>query len=293
MGGPDSDYEFPDPADRFYGQHTATQLPNGNILLFDNGDGRPADEGGAYSRALELRLDEANGTAVKAWEYRHQPDIYSRVISSAFRLSNGHTLVNFGVNEAATALLPLVFVEVNRPGKVVFRVETFSLHTADHLDHPWQFRAADGLDSILGETMLRPPAERPFREQPRPDWPAQALAAAHGAGAWPPFDLRIDGRRLVYRQEPCAPLAAAPVFFLHLYPANPGDLLEGRREYGFDNHDFWFWDWGVLEDGVCQASVPLPSYPIARLHTGQYILGGERLWEVELPGPEAARPPAP
>ena len=59
LHGPDSDYEFPDPNDRFYGQHTAAQLGNGNVLLFDNGWGRPAAEGGRYSRALELRLDAA------------------------------------------------------------------------------------------------------------------------------------------------------------------------------------------------------------------------------------------
>jgi hypothetical protein len=38
----------------------------------DNGDGRPAAEGGQYSRALELALDWNSMTASKVWEYRHQ-----------------------------------------------------------------------------------------------------------------------------------------------------------------------------------------------------------------------------
>ena len=70
LGGPESDYEFPNPGDRFWSQHTASQLPSGNILLFDNGLGRPLAEGNNYSRALELRLDERSRTAVKVWEYR-------------------------------------------------------------------------------------------------------------------------------------------------------------------------------------------------------------------------------
>ncbi|MCH9007755.1 hypothetical protein IIA29_07075 [candidate division KSB1 bacterium] len=36
-GSPRNDFEWEDPADRFYRAHTATQLPNGNLLVFDNG----------------------------------------------------------------------------------------------------------------------------------------------------------------------------------------------------------------------------------------------------------------
>ena len=167
LGGPDSDYEFPHPGDRFYGQHTAAQLPNGHILLFDNGRGRPAAEGGDYSRALELRLDPASGTAVKVWEYRHDPDLYAPFLSSALRLNNGNTLVNFGVNHAeATTLSPLTLVEVNRPGKALFRLEIHAPGGAGG-DFPRLFRAAAGLTSIMGETMLRPPAAR-FDRRPPP-----------------------------------------------------------------------------------------------------------------------------
>jgi hypothetical protein len=37
--------------DRFYHEHFVRMLENGNLLLLDNGDGRPAAEGGLYSRA--------------------------------------------------------------------------------------------------------------------------------------------------------------------------------------------------------------------------------------------------
>ena len=160
LNGPDSDYAFPNPADRFYRQHTAAQLPNGHILLFDNGNDRPAAEGGQYSRALELRLDAANKTAVKVWEYRPDPDLYSAFAGSAYRLANGNTLVNFGAVEA-WADTPLVVVEVDPAGNEVFRMET--------IDPPLARRASLGprrgqvaaVPSLWGETQLRPAKAMP------------------------------------------------------------------------------------------------------------------------------------
>ena len=48
LGGPGNDFTFPEPSDRFYQQHSAVPLPNGNILLFDNGNFRPSQEGGQF-----------------------------------------------------------------------------------------------------------------------------------------------------------------------------------------------------------------------------------------------------
>ena len=156
LNGPDSDYTFPNPADRFYRQHTAAQRPNGHILLFDNGNDRPAAEGGPYSRALELRLDAANKTAVKVWEYRSDPDLYSWIISSAYRLANGNTLVNFGAT-ADWAAISLVAVEVDPAGKEVFRMETIDPPRAERANlGPRRAKVQGGIPSLLGETQLRP-----------------------------------------------------------------------------------------------------------------------------------------
>jgi hypothetical protein len=58
-----SDFAFPNPSDRFYHEHFVRMLDNGNLLLFDNGSGRPPAEGGQYTRALELGLDWNSMTA--------------------------------------------------------------------------------------------------------------------------------------------------------------------------------------------------------------------------------------
>ena len=283
LHGPDSDYEFPDPNDRFYGQHTAAQLGNGNVLLFDNGWGRPAAEGGRYSRALELRLDAAAGTAVKVWEYRLTPDIYTRGKGSAYRLRSGNTLISFHDT----------IVEADAAGNEVFRVDNLPLHAGWPL--PTRYRAYGGIGAIMGETMLRPPAAAPAharaatfekdyylaKERARFEELAAALdgrqLAAGGA-----FDVYRAGDRLVYVKEPCAPQDVRTRFFLHVFPAAAGDLPSGSREQGFDNLDFHFDDrpHGVFWDGACLVAATLPEYDISHVRTGQFSAGGRRLWSV-------------
>jgi hypothetical protein len=107
-----SDFAFPNPSDKFYHEHFVRMLENGNLLLFDNGNGRPAAEGGPYSRALELALDWDLMTATKVWEYRHQADAsggapaykYASAVGTAERLENGNTLVLFGTDADPTTL---------------------------------------------------------------------------------------------------------------------------------------------------------------------------------------------
>jgi hypothetical protein len=108
-----SDFTFPNPNDRFYQEHFVRMLENGNLLLFDNGNGRPAAEGGQYTRALELALDWNSMTATKVWEYRHQVGVsggvpvykYADKVGVAQRLANGNTIVWYGADIDPTTLL--------------------------------------------------------------------------------------------------------------------------------------------------------------------------------------------
>lgn len=82
-------------ADRFYRQHDATVLPNGHILMFDNGLANVR----GYSRGLELAYTyDPSGTskARVVWQYRHEPDIFAPIWGGAQRLDNGNTLLCFG-----------------------------------------------------------------------------------------------------------------------------------------------------------------------------------------------------
>jgi hypothetical protein len=135
LGGPLSDFTFPDPADRFWGQHSPFEIPNPdpnktNILVYDNGFHRPE---GQYTRALELELDFTTMTARKVWEYRHEPDIFTAAVGRVMRLDNGNTLVNFGFGTNPTQNDPNVthhIVEVTRDGVVMADIELKSFGKA-------------------------------------------------------------------------------------------------------------------------------------------------------------------
>jgi hypothetical protein len=122
LGGPGTSFAFPDPGDRFYGQHDAREISPGRVLMFDNGVFRPEGE---WSRGLELELDFAGMTARKVWEYRHEPDFYARTVGGAERLPNGNTVVNFGMNSnARNGFTPAEYgIATHSDGYLVLAVE--------------------------------------------------------------------------------------------------------------------------------------------------------------------------
>ena len=145
LGGPGGEFTFPDPSDRFYQQHTAVAISNGNILLFDNGNFRPGEEGGQYSRAIELELNFSTMTARKVWEYRRDPDVFAACCSGVTLLPNGNRLVLFGSYQANDCCRRFYIVEVDPDGRVVWEVEHRSEGKAK------QYRVYPG-DSVMGET---------------------------------------------------------------------------------------------------------------------------------------------
>ena len=102
------------------------------------------------------------------------------------------------------------------------------------------------------------------------------------------FDLYRDGRELHYAKEPCRRADLDPMFFLHIVPADSDDLPPEGREGGFHGLDFR-WNRERLGER-CIATERLPDYPIARIHTGQYISGQGELWREEI-AVSAAPPP--
>ena len=146
LGGPGGEFTFPDPSDRFYHQHSAKELLNGNILLFDNGNRRPAEEGGVYSRALELSIDTNTMTATKEWEYRHAPDLQALCCSNVTRLGNDNTVAVFGA-DFFTDVCCRVFtlVEADPQGNTVWEVQMTSP------GQQIQYRVYP-IDNILGES---------------------------------------------------------------------------------------------------------------------------------------------
>ena len=88
------------------------------------------------------------------------------------------------------------------------------------------------------------------------------------------FEVYRQGGELIYYREGCRRRDTGARIFLHIVPEAAGDLPLERREFGFENWEFYFSGQGVRFDGQCLATVKLPEYAIAEVRTGQ-----EGYWE--------------
>ncbi len=75
-------------------QHAVDKLPNGDFILFDNGDKRNFTGDERYSRAVQYRVDESNKTIQQIWDYGKERGLfaYSFIVSDVDRLDNGNIL---------------------------------------------------------------------------------------------------------------------------------------------------------------------------------------------------------
>ncbi|MEO0526033.1 MAG: aryl-sulfate sulfotransferase [Bacteroidota bacterium] len=97
----DGDENHPDFEWNWY-QHAPLVMPNGNIMLFDNGDNRNFI-GNTYSRAVEYKIDTQNKTIQQVWEYgkSRSSGLYSRIVSDVDYLESvDHVLVSPGAISA-------------------------------------------------------------------------------------------------------------------------------------------------------------------------------------------------
>ena len=117
-----------------YGQHTAL-LRNGNLIMFDNGDGRynqPTDmfietDGSKqkFSRYVEYKIDEANMTVQQIRSFgKDNPEVYSQIMSKVDTLLNG----NFFMFSSYQKILESdnifsTYTEVDKENNIVFQME--------------------------------------------------------------------------------------------------------------------------------------------------------------------------
>ena len=110
-----------------YHQHAPKLLPNGNILIHDNGNFRaspfdpPLDRRDNYTRAVEFEIDEQAMTIKQVWAYGKDTEevIYSGAGGDVDWLS---TTDNVLITFRQDGRRPRV-IEVNRDGRRVFDVE--------------------------------------------------------------------------------------------------------------------------------------------------------------------------
>ena len=138
--------------------------------------------------------------------------------------------------------------------------------------------------ATLWEVFATPPLDaeaRAYYEKAYQDIATSGEPAARSGG----FDLYLNRDRdtLSYLKAPCGEDDARGRFFLSVHPVNVADLPAARREIGHESLNFDFAPpVGAVFNGKCMASRRLLDYPIARIETGQWVPGGERVWGAEI-----------
>jgi len=93
--------------------HDFHRLPNGNVLLFNNG----AADGSRTSQVHEYQLDEVNKVATHVWQYVPATTVPTCAMGNAQRLPNGNTFIGWGASNGGNHP---ACTEVTSSGQVVF-----------------------------------------------------------------------------------------------------------------------------------------------------------------------------
>jgi arylsulfate sulfotransferase len=72
-----SEFDFP------WGQHAPKILPNGNLIVFDNGSHRNYNDENNYSRAVEYAINQKDKTVRQVWQYGKErgDEMFSAIVS--------------------------------------------------------------------------------------------------------------------------------------------------------------------------------------------------------------------
>ncbi|NOX46684.1 MAG: T9SS type A sorting domain-containing protein [Chlorobi bacterium] len=133
-----NDFTFTNDTIKFSHQHDIRRLENGHITIFDNGNLHY----GPYSRACEYALDEVNMTAELVWVYPGDEGPghhFGFATGSAQRLSNGNTMIGWGLTIFPVVPNALIMGEVSSEGESLFEVyATDSISTYRALKFMWE-----------------------------------------------------------------------------------------------------------------------------------------------------------
>lgn len=109
--------------DHPWGPHAPNFMPNGNLLLFDNGVFRNFENNVHYSRAVEYKINEKERTVKQIWQYGKErgPEFFSSIVSDVDYLQKtDNVLITSGFIKNETNLsAKIVEVDYNT-SKVVF-----------------------------------------------------------------------------------------------------------------------------------------------------------------------------
>lgn len=146
MGGKRNQFSFVNDTNGFLGQHDIRRITNGNITMYDNGRGgipfHPAT-------AREYKLDETLHTATLVWSYVNDPKVYSFAIGNAQRLSNGNTLVDYGIVLKANQFFNVINQAKTKVFEIVFDDSLTGYRSFNYFSLPWKLNRPQITCSLL------------------------------------------------------------------------------------------------------------------------------------------------
>ena len=90
------------------------------------------------------------------------------------------------------------------------------------------------------------------------------------------FDVYLTDGSLIYAKSQCGEADVEATFFANIYPVDADDLPARLRQRSYETINFNLNDYGAIAaDGRCWAALTQPAYPIAKIHTGQYVAVGD------------------
>ena len=251
----------------FMRQHSVQHLEGSTFVMFDNQSGKE------LSRLLAVDL--ATGLETTVFPNANTPanlHLYSRVAGNvSVSPDRRRAVVSYSDEGVALEVRLSDGAVLNKFTSLhdISRIDAFT-DDAKHIPAPWPLlrRTKAAVFRIFGLTYIPPGQKYRF---------SRVSGEPAARGVW---DVYLDEASLTYHKQPCVAEDTASRFFLHFFPSDEADLPEDRKLHGFDNRDFDFR--GVRLDDGCFARSPLPDYAFGKIRTGQYVLGGEALWKVEI-----------
>jgi hypothetical protein len=117
-------------------QHNASQLPNGDITLFDN---HGTEQTPAASRAVEYKLDEVNKTVTLVWQYTNQPPIFATFMGNVQRFANGNSFLDWGAPSVNPGYNWMTMTEISPDNQVIFELAFDQAYVSYRaFRFPWQ-----------------------------------------------------------------------------------------------------------------------------------------------------------
>jgi hypothetical protein len=119
LGGKANQFNFVNDNERFAYQHDIRQLPNGDIMIFDN---QGTTENPAPSRAVEYKVDEKKMTATLVWSYTHEPPIFATYMGDVQRMTNGNNFIAWGAPYEGPGYVIGSMTEIDSNNNVILEI---------------------------------------------------------------------------------------------------------------------------------------------------------------------------